>query len=595
MFYIEKYAKFNKKDFTLMHIGPTLIVFLAFAGITLWSSIDIMRTVERDKQLILSRNMASTEAAVKDRMATYEDVLGAGTGLFDASDKVTRSEWKDFIAKFELENRYPGVQGIGFIEVITAQNLGGHIESVKAEGYPDYQIFPQGEREIYTSLVYIEPLTSKNKQALGFDMYSEKNRRAAMEGASSTGGTAITDTVTLIQNQASSENPQSLIMFKPVYTKGSDGRLATPDQRNANLEGYIYAQLDIGVLLEGLSSRDNANFDYKITSKSNSEETSVFQGPEFESITNSPESEALTNTFKMNNKQWILTGTVSEEVISARDRNRPTTTLWGGLLFSAFLAGFIYLLLLNRTRALKNQEEKEIQFAKDELLALASHQLRTPATGVKQYIGMLKEGYGGKITAQQKRLIEKAYESNERQLGTINDMLFVAKADSGHLELTIERINLTSLVTDIIDEQLDLIKDKKHKLLRHFPKKPIYIKGDTKYLRMAIENLVNNAIKYTPQKGKIEIGIKRRKASVELSVADTGIGISEKDFTMLFKKFSRIPNTMTTQVSGTGIGLYLAQKIMKAHEGKIKFTSVEDEGSTFSLVFPNKSGSKPNL
>jgi len=547
-----------------------------------------MRIVERDKKLILSRNVATTETTIKDRMATYEDVLGAGTGLFEASDKVTRSEWKDFIAKFELESRYPGIQGIGFIEIVAPKDLANHIESVKAEGYTDYKISPSGGRNIYTSLVYIEPFTAKNQRAFGFDMYTEKIRREAMEEARNSGDTSITDNVTLIQNEGSPGQPQGVIMFKPVYAKGSEGKLASPEQRSANLEGYIYAQLNIDVLLEGIVSRDNPAFAYKITSKNDSGEMLVFKNSGFESIKNSDGSESLVNTFKINNKEWVLTGTASEEVISSRDRNRPTTTLWGGVIFSTFLASFIYLLLLNRTRALKNQEEKEIQFAKDELLALASHQLRTPATGVKQYIGMLKEGYGGKITARQKRLIEKAYESNERQLGTINDMLFVAKADSGHLELTIERMNLTTLVADIIDEQLYLIKDKKHEVLRHFPKNPVYVKGDQKYLRMAIENLVNNAIKYTPQKGKIKISIKRRKTNVELSVADTGIGISEKDFPMLFKKFSRIPNTMTTQISGTGIGLYLAKKIMKAHDGKIKFTSDEGDGSTFYLIFPIK-------
>jgi signal transduction histidine kinase len=231
-------------------------------------------------------------------------------------------------------------------------------------------------------------------------------------------------------------------------------------------------------------------------------------------------------------------------------------------------------------------KNKELQRAKDDLLSIASHQLRTPATGVKQYIGMLREGYGGTVSTRQKRLLNEAYNSNERQLGIIDEILHVARIDTGRLVLQKERIKIRSIVDQILREQAKAIKDKSQRILTKFPSKILYANGDPQYVRMALENIISNAIKYTPEGGKVTIKIRRQQEFAAIVVSDNGVGIDKKDMDLLFQKFSRIPNELSRQTAGSGVGLYIAQQLVEMHGGSIEVTSAAGKGTTFTILLP---------
>src|SRR5262249_7822824 len=154
---------------------------------------------------------------------------------------------------------------------------------------------------------------------------------------------------------------------------------------------------------------------------------------------------------------------------------------------------------------------QQIQDAKDELLALASHQLRTPATGVKMYIAMMRDGYAGKLTKEQQRLLDKAYRSNERQLAIINELLFVARADADHLTMKLEQINLSRLIKNVLVDEEPAVHHKKLKFNLSLPLKDILIEGDKQYLRMAVGNVISNSIKYTRDGGKITVTLNEAK------------------------------------------------------------------------------------
>lgn len=594
MYYIEKLTRFTKRDITLMHLVPASIVFIAFFTVTSLSYFDAKNTVEHERRQILSRNVTGTKEAIEKRAANYEDVLKAATGLFNASNSVSREEWTQFINIFELERRYPGIEGIGLLETVNSANLSTHESTVRANGYQLYNIYPDELHDIHTPVVYIEPLTEKNAKAIGFDMYSDPARRSALEEARDTGNIAMTSRLNLIQDIPSANRP-GLLMYVPLYKTGSDTR--TVEQRRANIWGYIYAQFYTDVMIDEVFNPEDSNFAFQIHDKSKSDGALLYQSVNYEAVAEEGNTQKISQDFQVNNRTWTITGLAKPEIVSPRDLSRPSTVFWGGLMFSLFLSGFIYLLLHNRSRALMSKEESELQAAKDELLALASHQLRTPATGVKQYIGMLKEGYAGRLTSAQRKFLNKAYESNERQLNTINEMLVVAKADSGNIEMHFEKTDLTALVGDVIKEHAKTFKDRRQKLVRDFPRRHIHGDADSQYIRMAIENVVSNASKYTHEGGEITIVLKKQKKSVVLTVSDTGVGVKDKYLPLLFKKFSRIPNELTRQVSGTGIGLYLAKKIVDAHDGTIEFSSIEKEGSTCKIKLPlqqNKKNEKNN-
>ena len=226
--------------------------------------------------------------------------------------------------------------------------------------------------------------------------------------------------------------------------------------------------------------------------------------------------------------------------------------------------------------------------AKDDFLALASHQLRTPATGVKQYVGMLIEGLAGPLTDLQQKLLTKAYESNERQLSIINEMLFVARADSDQIKIQDDEINIGLLLQDIVEEQQVAFKNKNQICKLKIPNTTICMFGDEQYIRMAIENVVSNATKYTQAGGKIDITLKENTQYIILEFNDTGVGVADEDKVLLFKKFSRIHNDLSATVSGSGLGLYLVRKVVELHNGSVTFDSKVGEGSKVKITLPKK-------
>jgi two-component system cell cycle sensor histidine kinase PleC len=234
----------------------------------------------------------------------------------------------------------------------------------------------------------------------------------------------------------------------------------------------------------------------------------------------------------------------------------------------------------------RNEELEAISRSKDEFVALASHQLRTPATAVKQYIGMVLQGYVGAINEEQADVLTKAFESNERQIQIINQILSAARADTGRLVMMPMPIDLCSLIRGIVVDMDDTFRQRQHTLSLHLPKKPVRVAADLGYLRMAIENLLHNASVYTPLGGRVTVRITHTTRRCVVSIADTGVGIKKSDLGKLFVKFSRIHNPLSVEAGGSGIGLYLTAEIVRLHGGQINVESQVHKGSTFAISLP---------
>lgn len=244
--------------------------------------------------------------------------------------------------------------------------------------------------------------------------------------------------------------------------------------------------------------------------------------------------------------------------------------------------------LRKANNVLKRQSDELLKLnkAKDEFISLASHQLRTPATGVKQYLGLILEGYTGELTDQQKDFIAKANESNNRQINLINDLLRVAQVDAGEVLLQPTTVDLSALIGNIADEHSSTFKMHNQLLNLHLPNGAVVIVADEARLRMAIENILDNASKYTPAGGSVTIAVHITESSVSVSITDTGVGIDEALSAKLFSKFSRIPNSLSEKVGGSGLGLYWAKKIIQLHGGDITVISQVNKGSTFTIEIP---------
>ncbi|MCQ4325624.1 hybrid sensor histidine kinase/response regulator [Stutzerimonas stutzeri] len=192
--------------------------------------------------------------AIRKRLVDHEQILLGGAGLFDAAGPVSREQWRTYVERLRLPDRYPGIQGVGFAQAIRPGERAAHIASVRAQGYPDYDIHPAGQRELYTSIVYLEPFADRNLAAFGYDMYAEPTRHQAMRRAARLGETSITAKVRLMQETHGQEQA-GLLLYVPVYAAGQP--LATAEQRLQALVGFVYSPYRVDDLMHGIFQASN--------------------------------------------------------------------------------------------------------------------------------------------------------------------------------------------------------------------------------------------------------------------------------------------------------------------------------------------------
>jgi len=237
-----------------------------------------------------------------------------------------------------------------------------------------------------------------------------------------------------------------------------------------------------------------------------------------------------------------------------------------------------------------NKHLTELDKAKDEFITMASHQLRTPLTAIKGYLSMLMEGDAGEIKVGQYEFVQEAYYGATRMVSLINDLLNVSRMETGKFALEIAEFDMTKTVEEEIKQLDKAVKDKGLKL--DF-KKSGHIKlcADEMKVRQVVMNFVDNAIYYTPE-GKMTVKLYKEGKNVCFEVVDNGIGVPEEQQKHLFTKFYRAENARSTRPDGTGLGLFMAKKVIEEHHGEIIFHSKEGEGSTFGFRLPQISDVK---
>lgn len=246
---------------------------------------------------------------------------------------------------------------------------------------------------------------------------------------------------------------------------------------------------------------------------------------------------------------------------------------------------------LRKANVILKQQQKELQElnnSKDEFISLASHQLRTPATAIKQLLGLVLEGFEGEISDKIFPIIKKSYDSNQRQINIINSLLKVAQVDAGKVVLNKSPIILDELVEDVISEQRENIEAHDQTIVYKPATSEATIVADPQYLRMALENILDNASKYSLPSTIITVLTEVSPTHVTIVIKDAGIGISHENIATLFDKFNRIPNDLSQTVPGTGLGLYWMKKIIDLHDGTIDVESKLGKGTTFKISLPRE-------
>lgn len=225
---------------------------------------------------------------------------------------------------------------------------------------------------------------------------------------------------------------------------------------------------------------------------------------------------------------------------------------------------------------------------KDEFVSMASHQLRTPLTSVKGYISMVLEGDAGDISESQRQLLNEAFTSSERMVHLIGDFLNVSRLQTGKFMLDTHPIDLTQIVAEEVESMTHIAETHDMRLRYRAPSRFPRLELDEGKLRQVIMNFIDNAIYYSHAGDMITVALTTVDGEVVFTVKDHGIGVPKEVQERLFSKFFRADNAKTQRPDGTGIGLYLAQKIITAHGGSMVFESIEGKGSTFGFRLPIK-------
>lgn len=311
------------------------------------------------RQAIAERARAQFDAHVQratrdteQRMRAYEQTLHGAAGLFTTARNISRSDWRGYVANLRIDKYYPGIQAIGYAEAVTKGQLAVHASQIRAEGYPNYSVHPAGDRDRYAPVRYVEPFAGTNLRALGYDMYSEPVRLAAMLRARDSGEATLSGKLTLIQDEQATRFEPGTVLYVPVYRQGAS--TTTGDERAAALLGYVYASFRINDLMIEVLRSHAADIDIEIfDGMQATPATLLFDGdgslhafaPEYPAPLRSVQQVSVAN------RTWTLNFAAHPDYLSNVYGITPGLALLGGSAISLLLFGLTWAQANTRVRA----------------------------------------------------------------------------------------------------------------------------------------------------------------------------------------------------------------------------------------------------
>ena len=324
-----KYFKFSKFS---------IILIVSILCITLISAYVIYEQSYEKRKIVFENNANKLPYLIETRMKVYKQILLAGVSIFyTSSGNITRENWKKFVEELKLEENYPGIQGIGFSLKINKEDKDSHIEEMKKQGFLDYEIRPVANRDIYTSIIYLEPFNERNKRAFGYDMYSEETRKKAMDEAILTGKYSLSGKVKLLQENGI-DVQWGFLAYIPVYKEDSLG--VDFKNRLKSTIGFVYAPFRVKDLISSIDLENNKYLDVEIYDGNNDNKENLF----YDSITNH---KSLNENFQykkiisIGSKKWLIKITPQNEFF----KQMPSSGHIIVLIFGGFLIVFVLILV----------------------------------------------------------------------------------------------------------------------------------------------------------------------------------------------------------------------------------------------------------
>jgi signal transduction histidine kinase len=539
-----------------------------------------------------SRFVATAErmsVTVDNRIDSYIAMLYGGAGLFAASDDVTFSEFRAYVDRLEVSRRYPGIQGIGFTRLVTPDEREAVAASIRRY-VPSYHFWPDRPKETVEAIVYLEPQDERNLRAMGYDMSSEPNRRAAMERARDTAAAAATGRVRLVQEIDQETAQSGFLVYVPVFRGGSIP--STVEERRRLIYGFVYSPFRAGDLLKQI-------LDYADVQRM---EVSAYagDGPPTEEnwlYTSAPLGERtryqVSKSFEVAGEPWVLLLRAGSSFTGTARRTATTAVVIVGIVLSSLL--FAISMTQSRARAgaeriaeeLRRSEEalRAANRSKDEFLAVVSHELRTPLNAIIGWAAMLRRG---QVAPERHPHALQVIERNAHaQARLVEDLLDISRAVAGRLRLEAGDVDVTSTLHATVDALRPTASEQSVEIVLQASAGLGTITADQSRLQQIVQNLVGNAIKFTPSGGKVTLAAARDDERITIRVIDTGIGIRREFLPFAFDRFRQADTSTTRSHGGIGLGLAIVRHLVELHGGTIDVSSDgENLGSTFTVRVP---------
>jgi signal transduction histidine kinase len=580
-------------------LGRTAVAYVVLGAalvLTGLAFLYVRHNVEERERERFEEITVSTERAVDRRMQTYIDAMLDGRGLFAASESVTREEWEDYVAGSDLERRYPGIQAIAYAERVPLEDREAHERRIRAQGFPSYALRPAGERYEYFPLVYVAPSKPDNRSLFGYDFYSGRVNRDAMEQARDTGLPRASGKVEL-----EGTGMTGFLVYTPIYREGAPQ--ATTDERREALQGFIVSVFRTDDLLEGIFGAPKADTQVDLE---------VFDGAEFtrdgllhddDGVLHAADPSysahfSEIDTIEVAGRIWSLYFSTLPSFEPGWRSNLPLFVLLSGLAISLMLFGVTWMLAHSRIQAEhvglqleaanrqledtnRDLEEtnRELEGANSELEAFSysvSHDLRAPLRSIDGFSQILLEDHAQGLDEEARGYLRRVRDASRRMALLIDDLLDLSRVTRS--PLTRQMVDLSALAREIAAE---IEKSQPDRRVRFVIADGLAVRGDPRLLRVLLENLLGNAFKFTQREREatIEFGAVTRDGGVAYYVRDNGVGFDEAYATKLFGAFQRLHGS--EDFEGTGIGLATVQRIVQRHGGKAWAEGAVGKGATF--------------
>ena len=364
----------------LVGLAFTFIVYYHFSKLTL----------EQD-QSRFQKNVQELQDRIRLKIETSITLLRAGTGLFAASDEVAAVEFHRFVQQLDLQNNYPGIQGIGFSRSFTSAEKDKLVQKMRESVREDFRVFPDRPRDHYTAIVYLYPPGNRNERAIGFDMFEDPVRRQAMERARDTGTPAASGRVRLVQDAGNDEQPAFLV-YAPVYQNGAS--LDSIDERRRALVGYVYSPYFIADFLTPITQAKNYDVSFQVYDGPDAKDTGFLYGNQ-DSLSPNAHRFTQVNTIDVAGRPWTLS--YAEKPSFERGSSRPLLkyTIIVGVLLSLLFFAVTRAEVRARSRAEESAEEvraseKAISEANERAL-LEYKKMLERISGLSQVLGTARE------------------------------------------------------------------------------------------------------------------------------------------------------------------------------------------------------------